>query len=264
MQDMELGVDLLNIISVTEENLEKEHICCSISNNKELTVRSKKDWLKERFQDGLVFLKADVRGKVFIEYLPAEKAWCPIEARDYMFINCLWVSGKYKGQGISNKLLDACILDSKNKGKKGLVILSAKKKMPFLSDPKYLIYKGFQIGDTLEPYYELMYLPFEENLHKPYFNLHLNKEKEDVQGFEVYYTHQCPFTAKYVSIIEEIAIRRKVPLKAIQFQKGEDARKGPNPFTTYSLYYNGTFITNEILSGKKFEKLLDDEGFTHD
>ena len=82
---------------------------------------SKKAWLKERLDEGLVFLKGNVRGKCFIEYIPAEYAWAPIEAEGYMVIDCLWVSGQFKGHGYSNLLLNACIEDSKEKGKKGLV-----------------------------------------------------------------------------------------------------------------------------------------------
>lgn len=49
---------------------------------------SKKEWMKNRFAEGLVFLKCDVRGKCFIEYIPAESAWAPVYAPDYMYINC--------------------------------------------------------------------------------------------------------------------------------------------------------------------------------
>ncbi|MFB6364074.1 histidine phosphatase family protein [Paenibacillus elgii] len=34
------------------------------------------------------FCALDAKGKVFIEYLPAENAWVPIDAPHYMFINC--------------------------------------------------------------------------------------------------------------------------------------------------------------------------------
>ena len=81
----------MNIVTVTKENLETEHICCAISNNNDCQVAAKKAWLAARFDDGLVFKKGDVRGKCFIEYLPAEKAWSPIEAVGYMYIDCLWV-----------------------------------------------------------------------------------------------------------------------------------------------------------------------------
>lgn len=78
-------------------------------------------------------------------------------------------SGKYKGQGFSNLLLEACISDSRAKGKKGLVILSSKKKRGFLSEQKYLQYKGFETMDTAVPYFELMVLPFDKDTEKPHF-----------------------------------------------------------------------------------------------
>ena len=118
----------MEYIKVTSENIEKEHICCAISNNNDIQVSSKKAWLSERFGDGLVFLKSTERGKCFIEYIPAEKAWNPISADGYMYIDCLWVAGSFKGHGYSSDLLNACIEDSKNKGKKGLCILAAAKK----------------------------------------------------------------------------------------------------------------------------------------
>ena len=71
----------MELVRLTHENLEREHICCAISNNKDIQVSSKKAWLAERLDEGLVFLKGNVRGKCFIEYIPAEYAWacrrCP-------------------------------------------------------------------------------------------------------------------------------------------------------------------------------------------
>ena len=108
----------MELIKLTHDNIDREHICCAISSNKDVQVMSKKAWLKERLDEGLVFLKGNVRGKCFIEYIPAEYAWAPIEAEGYMVIDCLWVSGQFKGHGYSNLLLDVCIEDSKEKGKK--------------------------------------------------------------------------------------------------------------------------------------------------
>jgi len=250
----------MNIVTVTNENLEQEHICCAISNNKDCQVAAKKSWLSEHFADGLVFKKCDVRGKCFIEYIPAEKAWCPIEANGYIFINCFWVSGQFKGQGYSTLLLDECINDSKAKGKHGLCILSSKKKMPYLSDPKYLRYKGFVVADTAEPYYELMYLPFEANAPKPCFKQSVKTPKINEQGFVLYYANQCPFTAKYVPLIENAAKEKSIPFQAIRFETTEEAQNAPAPFTSYSLFYNGEFVTNEIMSLQKFEKLLGEKG----
>lgn len=62
----------MDYIQVTRDNIEKEHICCAISNNSDIQVSSKKSWLSERFDDGLVFIKSVQRGKCFIEYIPAK------------------------------------------------------------------------------------------------------------------------------------------------------------------------------------------------
>ena len=161
----------MEYIRVTKENLEKEHICCAISNNKDVQVSSKKAWLADRFEDGLVFLKSVERGKCFVEYIPAENAWVPIEADGYMYIDCLWVSGSFKGHGYSTDLLTACIEDSKGKGKKGLCILCAAKKKPFLADPKFLKYKGFTVCDEADNGIQLWYLPFEEAAEVPRFKV---------------------------------------------------------------------------------------------
>lgn len=246
----------MDIITLTKDNLETEHICCAISNNNDCQVASKKNWLRERFNDGLVFKKGNVRGKCFIEYIPAEKAWAPIKADGYMYIECLWVSGQYKGQGNSTLLLDECIKDSKEKGKKGLVILSAKKKMPFLSDSKYLKYKGFKLADTAEPFYELYYLPFEGNADIPCFMPLVKKPHIDEPDFVLYYTNQCPFTAKYVPLIKNIADEKGIHFKIVHITSCEQAKNAPAPFTAYSLFHNGKFMCNEILSEKKFEKII--------
>ena len=248
----------MELIQITRENLACEHICCAIANEKDRQVMAKKAWLKDRLDDGLVFLKGNVRGKCFIEYLPAEAAWVPVNAPGYFYIDCLWVSGQFKGHGYSSLLLEACIRDAKEKGRKGLTIVSSQKKQGFLADPKYLRHKGFLLADTAAPHFELMFLPFAEGEEKPCFRPHV-KEKPCVpqEGIVLYYTSQCPFTVKYVPLLQEIAERHGIAFDAVHLLTKEQAQSAPCSFTTFSLFYQGKFITHEILSEKKFEKLLD-------
>ncbi|MEX1376146.1 MAG: N-acetyltransferase [Eubacteriales bacterium] len=246
------------IITVDINNLETEHICCAISEKKgENCVGSKKAWLRQRMEYGLVFKKLDERGKVFIEYIPAEYAFAPVDAPGYMYINCFWVSGKYKGQGYANELLQACIDDAKAKGCKGLVTLSSDKKSTFLSDPKYLKYKGFTLADSAEPYFELLYLPFDENAQKPSFRPQVKTGKIDEGGLVLYYSNGCPHTDKYVKIIQEHAQSQGKQLSVRKIETLEQAKSSPTPFTIYSLYKDGEFVTNEILTTKKFDELTE-------
>ena len=60
----------------------------------------------------------------------------------------------------------------------GLVFLSSRKKMGFLSDPKYMSYKGFQTADKAEPYFELMYLPFKEGAPLLWFRDSVRRQED--------------------------------------------------------------------------------------
>ena len=245
----------MEYIKVTKENIEEEHICCAISNNRDIQVSSKKAWLSDRFDEGLVFLKSVERGKCFIEYIPAENAWNPINADGYMYIDCLWVSGSFKGHGYSNDLLSACIEDSKGKGKKGLCILRSARKKPFLADPKYLTHKGFLVCDNADNGIQLWYLPFKSDAERPQFKECAKHPHIDKSGYVIFFTSQCPFNAKYVPIVEKTAKEHCIEFEAIHIENKEDAQNAPTPITTYALFYNGEYLTNEQMNEAKFLKL---------
>ena len=246
----------MDYIRVTKENLEREHICCAISNNTDVQVASKKAWLADRFDEGLVFLKSVERGKCFIEYLPAEYAWNPICADGYLYIDCLWVSGSFKGHGYSTDLLSACIDDGKKQGKQGLCILSSEKKKPFLADPKFLSHKGFSVCDEAGNGIQLWYLPFSPEAEPPHFRDCARHPHIDEPGYVLYYTSQCPFNAKYVPILARTAAEQGVPFQAIHLTTREAAQSAPTPVTTYALFRDGEYLTNEQMNDKRFLKLL--------
>lgn len=120
----------MNYIRITEENIDKEHICCAMSGKQSLV---KKEWLKRRFPEGLVFYRSEERGKCFIEYIPAEMAWVPIEAEGYLYIDCLWVAGAMQGHGYASDLLAECIRvprPNQSEGPVHFVLRKAEKGIP--------------------------------------------------------------------------------------------------------------------------------------
>ena len=180
----------MDYIRVTKENIDKEHICCAMSGKQSL---AKKEWLKQRFEEGLVFYRSAERGKCFIEYIPAENAWVPIEAAGWLYINCLWVSGSLKGHGYSSELLEECLRDAKAQGKNGVCILCAEeRKREFLADPKFLTHKGFKVSDVSDCGINLMYLPLAESAQPPRFKDCAKHPKVEENGFVLYYTDQSP------------------------------------------------------------------------
>ena len=238
----------MGYIRITEENIDAEHICCAMSNNQSLR---KKEWLRERFGEGLVFYRIEERGKCFIEYMPAENAWQPLDTPGYMHINCLWVSGALKGHGYSSDLLNECIRDAKAQGRKGLCILSSAKKKGFLADPRYLRYKGFRAADESETGIQLWYLPFDDGAEAPRFRDCAKHPQVSDSGFVLYYSDQCPYTYYWVPRLTRAAEEHGVALKVIHIDSRAAAQNTPSPVTNFSLFRDGRFITHEILSEKK-------------
>ena len=63
--------------------------------------------------------------------------------------------------------------------------------------------------------------------------------------------------AKYVPVLLEVAKEREVPFQVTRLETKEEAQNAPIPVTTYALFYNGEYLTNEQMNDKRFIKLLD-------
>ncbi len=193
---------------------------------------------------------SEERGKCFIEYIPAENAWIPIDADGYLYINCLWIAGSMKGNGYSNDLLAECIRDAETQNKKGICILCSEGKKR-----EFLAYKGFKTADVSDCGITLMYLPLRENAEPPKFKPCAKHPKTDESGFVLYYTDQCPFTCYWVPRVSKVAKEHGIPFRTIHITDKESARNVPAPVTTYALFRDGKFVTHAIQSDKKFLEL---------
>ena len=78
----------------------------------------------------------------------------------------------------------------------------------------------------------------------------------DENGYVLYYTSQCPFNAKYVPVLEQTAKEKGIPFHAIHIGSREEAQNAPTPVTTYALFHDGKYMTNEQMNDKKFLKLI--------
>lgn len=247
----------LDIKQLDKNSIAEEHICCGFSDKKcRGGYLAKKRWLIREMDEGYMFKKLDVRGKVFIEYCPAEKAWLPVIAKGYMLINCFWVSGKYKGHGYGRTLLEECKRDAE--GMNGLVTVVAETKQPYLSDRNFFKKQGFQRCDTASPYFELWYLPFKEDAPRPCFKACATQGICDRnEGLVVYYSNACPFTEYYVHVVlQNLTQKRGLSYKIVKLESREQAQNHFVPHTIYSVFLNGKFATQQILTEKLFDKFI--------
>lgn len=237
------------------DNIEEEHICCAIGDPKHQDgVDKKKEWMKERVANGHVFRKLDARGKIFIEYEPIETAWVPISGENYEYIYCLWVAGRFKGNGIARELLEYAISDAKEKNMSGICTLVAKKKKPFLGEKKFFLHFGFEVVDTIQDY-ELLALKFDDN-DTPKFNDNARLMKIDDEDFTIYYTNQCPYVEYEIRELTDYAESNNIKLNFIKIDSLEKAKNAPCIINNWANFYRGEYVSNRIINAKAFEKLL--------
>ena len=58
-------------------------------------------------------------------------------------------------------------------------------------------------------------------------------------------------------MLEKIAKERNIQFKAIKLETKEDAQNAPAPITTYAMFVDGDYLTNEQMNDKRFIKLLE-------
>ncbi len=242
-------------INLDEKNIDNEHICCAIGDQKHQEgVEKKKEWIKSKLKDGHVFRKLNARGKIFIEYEPLETSWIPVDGKNYMYIYCLWVSGSFKGKGIGKELLEYAIEDAKNKKMNGICTIVTKKKKPFIGDKKFFEHFNFKVVDEVNDY-ELLALQFNDKT-PPKFCENARNMKINEKDFTIYYSNECPYVEYEIKELSDYANKNNIKINFIKIDSLEKAKNAPCIINNWANFYNGEFLSNTILNANALEKIL--------
>lgn len=242
-------------VDLTPENLAEEHLCCIIRTKKPHPgVEAKRLWLADRLKEGHVFRKLNVKGCVFIEYAPLEKAWVPVVGDNYLYIYCLWVTGAQKGCGFGRELMESCIADAKAQGRSGICMLGAQKQKAWLSDQGFAKKFGFEVVDTTPGGYELLALSFDGS--RPAFAPAARRETIDNMELTVYYDLQCPYIPQRIETLRAYCDEKDIPASFILVDSQEKAKALPCPFNNWAVFYKGKFVTVNQIDGPALERIL--------
>lgn len=241
------------LITLTPENLAREHLACIIrTRTAHPGVEAKRAWLAGRLPEGHVFRKLNARECAFIEYAPLETAWVPVLGKNYLYIYCLWVQGAPKGHGYGRRLMESCLSDARAKGKSGVCMLGAKKQKAWLADQRFAGKFGFaQVDQAGE--YELLALSFDGTY--PRFAPEAKRQTIDAPGLTVYYDDQCPYIFERVRKLREYCAGHDIPAQFIHVDSLEAAKRLPCVFNNWAAFWDGRFLTVNQLDGPAVEKL---------
>ena len=242
-------------LNLTEENLDREHLCCIIRSKKPHPgVEAKRVWLRERLRDGHVFRKLDTKCVVFIEYAQLETAWVPLEVDNFIYIYCLWVNGEFKGKGYGRQLMEYCLADAGAKGKSGVCMLGAEKQKAWLSDQAFAEKYGFETVDTTSDGYRLLAISFDGT--KPRFGENAKQQAIEPQELTVYYSPQCPYIHQNVELVRKTCEELETPCTLIPVDTLDKAKSLPCVFNNWAIFYRGKIVTVNLLDAAALKRLL--------
>jgi GNAT superfamily N-acetyltransferase len=260
--------DAPRFVTLDATSVDEHHLCCALGDPKhEAGVARKRAWLKERFAEGLVFRKLDVRGKVFIEYAPGEVAWRPVVAPGWFVVHCLWVSGRYAGQGYATALVDDALDHAARTGRHGLVIASGATKRPFLSDPAWLTRHGFTAVDRAGQW-RLWARPVGGEMPDGVAPRLADSVHEAVSTgpaassaapgrFVARYDDQCPFNEHWSQEVVASLQRRGQDAVRVHVDTCVEAQRSPSPLGTYGLERDGRLVCLHLTTDAATGRLLD-------
>ncbi len=250
----------IGIINITSKNI-RDYGICSYKNPSTDGFNERISWIESNFANGLkikalITLENGMQG--FIEYIPAEYCWRPVEANGYNFIHCLFVGFKkeFKGKGYASMLIDECIRDSKRSKKSGVAIVT--RKTSFMVGSEIFLKKGFVKVDNAPPDFDLLMLKFSEKSSKPKFKIDFEKAiSKYSNGLFIIRADQCPYTVKNVNeIVETAKTLFGISPKVIDLNTYLEAQGNPCAFGTFSIIFNGKIISHHPISKTRFSNIM--------
>ena len=243
------------IIDVNIGNVEHSGFFCRMSKMKTEGNQRKLNWLKKRFDEGLNIKMLELPERGFIEYIPGKFAWRSVDAKDYMFIHCIWVVGKSKGKGFGDLLINECIKDAKQKGFNGVAAMVSDGN--WMANRKLFIRNGFEIIEEADSSFQLLAKKFVKTADPSFINNYEINLKKNKKGLSIFLTDQCPYLDDAVTTIRKFASNNNIPLKVVELKSADDVRKkSPSPHGTFNIVYNGKLLSYYYLLPNDIQKRI--------
>ncbi|HQO34761.1 MAG TPA: GNAT family N-acetyltransferase [bacterium] len=250
----------MNDVEITDTD--SSNICeygfCGYKNLKQDGHRRKIEWLKERFSEGLTFkiLSTPDRESVgFIEYLPGQYAWRPVDAPGYMVIHCIMIHRKeYKGRGYGSLLLEQCVRDAKKAKMHGVAVVTSKD--TWMAGDELFLNHGFESVDQAPPSFDLLAKKFKKAPSPKFKGGWEKKSQKYGSGLVIIQCDQCPCVAKCSKDIVETAGIFGVKAQVVELDNHKQAQNAPSAYGVFTILYNGELIANHPIGRTRFINIM--------
>lgn len=246
------------LVEVTPENALKESFFC-IKDRKREGFKDKLSWFDQRHKEGMriKILKSEEDKMIgFIEYVPAEYAWRPIDADKFMFIHCIYIYAKKdREKGHGALLLEDAEKEAKARGLAGLCVMSSEG--GWLANKRLFAKYGFEEIEQKDRF-ELMVKQWDKNATPPRFHDWQSQQK-NYTGWHLSYSDQCPWNEKSAEAILNVAMDYGIDLKVSKIETVEAAKNAPSGFGVFNLLRDGRLLEDHYISHTRFKNIVKKE-----
>jgi hypothetical protein len=239
---------------VGPENLSDCGIGC-ITNPKHEGHGPKVDWLQQCFSAGLRYLLfRDPQGKplAFLEYVPGEYAWRPVDAKGWLFVHCLWVYPKGQAVGgLGSRLIQACLDEARQAGARGVAAMVSDG--PWMAPKQVFLRNGFeQIAERDR--FQLVVRRLREGPAPSFRDIDTRWTKH--RGLHIVYSAQCPYLPKSANDLSAMAGEHGLDVKITVLNSAREAQNAPSYYGVFNLLWNGRLLSDHYVSKGRFRNLL--------
>ena len=140
-------------------------------------------------------------------------------------------------------------------GKYGVAVITSEG--PFMAGKNLFLKNGFKSIAKDNPSYELMIKIIKKG-PLPRFK-DWEKQLKKYRGLNIIYANQCPWIARSIKELDEIAKKKGIKLKVDELKNAKDAQNTPSIYATFNLIYNGKLLADHYISKKRFENIIKKE-----
>ncbi len=243
------------LVEVGAGNVEKTGFFCYMSKRKSEGYLRKLAWLKDRFSEGMRIRMLALPERGFIEYIPGEHAWRAVHADGYMLIHCLWVVGRSRGKGFAGLLLDACAADARERGMRGVAMVTSEK--VWLAGRRILEKHGFERVAEAPPAFSLMVRKFTRGPDPSFAGGWQEKARALGSGLSIIRSSQCPYIVDATAAAAATAEQAGIPNRVVELLSRDDLlRRSPSPYGVFGLVLDGRLLSYHYLLERDLLPLL--------
>ncbi len=242
------------LAEVTDKNLADHPQAICFINPKHEHYHKKVDWYKREFKKGLkiklLYIEGEKKPVGYVEFVPGEHCWRAVSAENYMFIHCLWTTGKkYQHQGLGSLLLQDVEREAKDMS--GVVAVTSDK--AFMANKEIFLKNGYRIlaesGND-----QLMLKQFREG-PLPSIN-DWQSELGKYSNLTMIYSNQCPWVARFIEEVKPILEEKKLNPTIIEIKNAREAQNAPSIYSVFNLIYKGKLLADRYISTTRFKNIM--------